>query len=62
MLPKATIRNVVAEVGDPDAERTFVLLGHHDAARTSFIFDERLPHAYVEHFPALVERSTAGRR
>src|SRR6185436_15504646 len=57
LLPKATIRNVVAEVGDPSAERTFVLLGHHDAARTSFIFDERLPHAYVEHLPALVERS-----
>jgi len=57
LLPKATIRNVVAEVGDPGAERTFVLLGHHDAARTSFIFDERLPHAYVEHLPALVERS-----
>ena len=56
VLPHATVRNVVAEVGDPDAERTFVLVAHHDAARTSFIFDETLPRALIDHVPKLIDR------
>jgi Peptidase family M28 len=56
LLPRATIRNVVAEVGDPEAPRTIVLVAHHDAARTSFIFDETLPRALVDHFPGVVDK------
>lgn len=48
--------NVVAEAGDPDAERTLVVLAHHDAARTSFIFDESLPRFAVTKLPWLIER------
>src|SRR5689334_11459768 len=32
VLPHRPTWNVVAEVGDPDAEQTFVLIAHHDAA------------------------------
>ena len=38
--PKKTT-NVVAEVGDQKAERTLVLLAHHDAAQTGFVFDQK---------------------
>ncbi|HEX3317894.1 MAG TPA: hypothetical protein VHR88_07745, partial [Solirubrobacteraceae bacterium] len=44
-LPHATVRNVVAEAGDPTAQRTLALVAHHDAARTSFIFDPTGPRA-----------------
>jgi hypothetical protein len=56
VFPRATVRNVVAEAGDLDAERTLVLVAHHDAARTSFIFDETVPRALIDHFPDLVDR------
>jgi hypothetical protein len=52
-LPSARVSNVVAEAGDPDAERTLVLVAHHDAARTSFIFDETLPRAFIDHLPGV---------
>jgi hypothetical protein len=55
-LPRATIRNVVAEAGDGDARRTLVLAAHHDAARTSFLFNETLPHAFVDRLPGLADR------
>jgi peptidase M28-like protein len=48
--------NVVAEAGDPGAERTVVVLAHHDAARTSFIFDPTVPRLMVEKLPGVVER------
>ena len=32
--------NVVAETGDPDADHTLVLMAHHDAAPTGFVFDD----------------------
>ena len=32
LLPHRTTYNVVAEAGDPDAERTIVFVAHHDAA------------------------------
>jgi hypothetical protein len=49
-------QNVVATAGDPDAERTLVVLAHHDAAPTGFIFDDRLQSAFGERFPGLLER------
>jgi hypothetical protein len=53
--PKAT-QNVVAITGDRDAERTLVLLGHHDAAPSGKIFDDRLQSALGERFPGVLER------
>jgi hypothetical protein len=56
LLPRATIRNVVAETGNRAAQRTLVIVAHHDAARTSFVFDETLPRAFVTHLPNLAAR------
>jgi Zn-dependent M28 family amino/carboxypeptidase len=51
-----TTWNVVAETGDPDAERTLVVLAHHDAAPTGRAFDPTLQRALGERFPGIVER------
>jgi peptidase M28-like protein len=48
--------NVVAEAGNPEAEATVVLLAHHDAARTSFLFDQSGPRFVVTRMPWLIER------
>ncbi|MHB8692728.1 MAG: M28 family metallopeptidase [Solirubrobacteraceae bacterium] len=53
--PSAT-QNVVAYAGDPDAERTLVVLAHHDAAPTGAIFDDRVQAWFGERFPGLLER------
>ncbi len=54
--PEKTTWNVVAEAGDPDAERTVVVLAHHDAAQTGFIFDPRFQEQLIDRFPGIVER------
>jgi len=54
--PERTTWNVVAEAGDPDAKRTLVVLAHHDAAQTGFIFDPSLQEALIDRFPGVVER------
>jgi Zn-dependent M28 family amino/carboxypeptidase len=48
--------NVVARCGDPDAERTLVVLAHHDAAPTGFIFDDTAQAWFGEQFPGVIER------
>ena len=55
-LRTQTTCNVVAETGDPDAERTLVVLAHHDAARTGRVFDPSGQRAFGERFPGLLER------
>ena len=42
LLPKRTTANVVAIAGDHQAERTLVLVAHHDAAHSGAFFDPRL--------------------
>ncbi|MEZ5155611.1 MAG: M28 family peptidase [Solirubrobacterales bacterium] len=54
--PERSTWNVVAEAGDEDAERTVVVLAHHDAAQTGFIFDPRFQERLIDHFPGIVER------
>jgi Peptidase family M28 len=61
VLRRAAIRpkttwNVVAECSDRDAERTLVVLAHHDAAPTGLIFDDRAQAAFGERFPGIIER------
>jgi len=51
-----TTWNVVAESGDRDAERTLVVLAHHDAAPTGAIFDDRFQAWLGETFPGIIER------
>jgi hypothetical protein len=48
--------NVVAEVGQPDAQRTLVVLAHHDAAPTGILFDQRLATRLAERNPERVKR------
>jgi Peptidase family M28 len=51
--------NVVAEVGDLAADRTLVVLAHHDAAPTGWIFDQSLQRAIARRFPAVIARANA---
>ena len=53
---RQTTWNVVAELGDPDAERTFVLLAHHDAAHGGRIFDQTFQRKLADWFPGVIER------
>ncbi len=48
--------NVVARCGDRTAERTLVVLAHHDAAPTGAIFDETAQVWFGEAFPGIIER------
>jgi hypothetical protein len=54
-----TTTNVVAEAGDQAAERTLVVLAHHDAAPTGRVFDQSFQRALARRFPALVQRANA---
>lgn len=54
--PERTTWNVVAEAGDRDAERTLVVLAHHDAAQTGLIFDPSFQEGLIDHVPGIVER------
>ena len=43
VLPKRDTFNVVCELGDPQAERTVVLVSHHDAANQGLVFHPGIP-------------------
>jgi hypothetical protein len=43
LLPKRSAWNVVATVGPEDAERTVVLVAHHDTAHAGLVFHPSLP-------------------
>jgi Zn-dependent M28 family amino/carboxypeptidase len=53
--PKTTW-NVVAGCGDQNADRTLVVLAHHDAAPIGAIFDPRGQAWAAERFPGIIER------
>jgi hypothetical protein len=57
LLPKSATTNVVAEVGRPDADRTVLLVSHHDAAHTGLVFHPELPRSVMRRFPRLAERA-----
>jgi hypothetical protein len=48
--------NVVARAGERDALDTLVVLAHHDAPQTGFVFDQTLQRRLHELAPQLVER------
>ena len=54
--PARETQNVVAVCGDRSAERTLVVLAHHDAAPTGLIFDDRLQRILCDISPGLFER------
>jgi acetylornithine deacetylase/succinyl-diaminopimelate desuccinylase-like protein len=43
VLPKRTTYNVVCELGDPQAERTVVVIAHHDSAHSGLVFHPQIP-------------------
>jgi hypothetical protein len=43
LLPKRETYNVVCELGPAEAERTIVLIAHHDAAHSGLVFHPQLP-------------------
>lgn len=51
--------NVVGEVGPPDAQRTLVVLAHHDAAPTGRLFDQGSAFWLAENYPQLIERQSS---
>jgi Zn-dependent M28 family amino/carboxypeptidase len=54
--PKPTW-NVVAESGTPGADRTLVVMAHHDAAPGGAIFDQTLQRLAMDKVPGLFERA-----
>ena len=59
LMPHRSTWNVVAAAGDPEAERTVVLIAHHDAAHSGLIFHPILPRIPLKLAPRL--HAAAGR-
>jgi Peptidase family M28 len=56
-LPQRPTWNVVAEAGQPDADRTVVFIAHHDAAHSGLVFHPELPRIGMRLAPRLHERA-----
>ncbi|MEA2472620.1 MAG: hypothetical protein QOE06_535 [Thermoleophilaceae bacterium] len=56
-VPEGTTWNVTAESGDRDAERTVVVLAHHDAAHSGLIFHQGPQRELWRRRPDLIERT-----
>lgn len=56
-MKKRPTWNAIAETGDRDAERTLVVLAHHDAPPTGLVFHPGPQRKLHELFPAFVERT-----
>jgi hypothetical protein len=57
LLPLRTGWNVVAEAGPPDADHTIVLVAHHDAANSGWIFHPGIPDTLDRVAPWAIESS-----
>src|SRR3954464_1658574 len=57
MLPGRGAHHVIAEMGPPDAERTIVLMAHHDAPHTAFFFNPAITEAIGESAPWVFENN-----
>jgi len=55
-LPKRESRNAVAVAGDPDGDRTLVLVAHHDAGHGGAVFDHTLADTIEERWPGFIGR------
>ena len=52
-------QNVVAEGGNRDAERTLVVVAHHDAAPSGVIFGQDAETWLADHYPEVIQRMTS---
>jgi hypothetical protein len=59
-LPRRRTWNVVGEIGAPreQAQRTVLLIAHHDSAHTGLVFHPALPRLLPDRFPELHARTT----
>jgi Peptidase family M28 len=57
MLPTRSCNHVLGEIGPRDAERTIVLMAHHDAAHTAFFFNPEITEAVGEAAPWVFEQN-----
>ena len=57
LLARRTAVNVVASAGDAHADRTVVLVAHHDAAHSGLVFHPELARSWARRFPSLLERT-----
>ena len=58
LLPRQPTYNVVARAGDPDADRTIVVVAHHDAAHSGLVFHPALGQIGPKLAPKHHERAT----
>jgi hypothetical protein len=56
MRSEKTTVNVLAKAGNPDAAHTLVVLAHHDAAQTGFLFDQTAIRTFHETFPTVIPK------
>ncbi len=57
LLPQRSAHHVLAEIGPADAERTIVVMAHHDAAHTAFFFNPAITEAVGENAPWVFENN-----
>ena len=57
LFPHRTTWNVVSEAGDPAAERTVIVVAHHDAAHSGLVFHPALGRIGPRFLPRLHERA-----
>ena len=57
LLPNRSAHHVLGEIGPQDAERTVVLMAHHDAAHTAFFFNPAITEAVGESAPWVFEQN-----
>jgi Peptidase family M28 len=57
MLPTRSCHQVLGEIGPADAERTIVLMAHHDAAHTAFFFNPAITETVGEAAPWVFEQN-----
>ncbi|MBV8429525.1 MAG: M28 family peptidase [Solirubrobacterales bacterium] len=58
LFPHRSTWNVVAEAGDSQAERTVIVVAHHDAAHSGLVFHPALGQIAPRLFPRLHERAS----
>jgi hypothetical protein len=57
LLPARSCHHVLAELGPEDAERTIVVMAHHDAAHTAFFFNPAITQMVGETAPWVFEQN-----
>ena len=57
MLPARSCHHVLGELGQSDAERTIVVMAHHDSAHTAFFFNPAIPRKVGETAPWVFEQN-----